>query len=118
MEVKKNYSLKHLNTFGIACVAKLFTDVNTEADIISIITSDNYHSENKFILGGGSNILFTRDLDALCIHNHIQQITILREDDQTVEVKAGGGITWHDLVLFTVNKNWSGIENLSLIPGS
>ena len=70
------------------------------------------------ILGGGSNILFTRPVEALVLRNQLQGIEIVNETPKFVELKAGAGVTWNEFVLFTVERNWGGIENLSLIPGS
>jgi len=118
MRVQSNFPLKKLNTFGLDIQAKLYSEVSTEEDILLLIQSDDLRKENKFILGGGSNILFTKNLDALCIYNAIKGITSLKEDGDYAWVKAGAGEVWHHLVLFCIENNWGGVENLSLIPGS
>ena len=118
MQVSENYSLKKLNTFGIDVSAKFFSDLTSEADIREIILSDKFQKEEKFVLGGGSNILFTKNLHAFCLHNCIKGIEIVRENNDDAFVKAHGGDVWHEMVLFCISKNLGGIENLSLIPGS
>src|SRR5205085_204557 len=70
------------------------------------------------ILGGGSNVLFKNNFDGLIIHNNIQGIEIIHEDEEYVLVKSGAGVVWNDLVQYTISKNYPGLENLSLIPGS
>jgi UDP-N-acetylmuramate dehydrogenase len=118
MTISKNYALKGLNTFGLNVFAKAFSEVKSEEEIANLLQDAGIKSEHKFILGGGSNILFTKDLDAVCIHNRIKGISVIKEDADNIWIKSGGGEVWHDLVMFCVEKNYGGIENLSLIPGS
>ncbi|MEO8086477.1 MAG: UDP-N-acetylmuramate dehydrogenase [Bacteroidota bacterium] len=118
MNITSNYPLNRLNTFGLDITAKAFCEVNSEEDLAELTGSGDWKNGSKFVLGGGSNILFTQDLNALCIHNLIQGISIVRSDDDSVWVKCGGGELWHNLVLFCVENNYGGVENLSLIPGS
>jgi UDP-N-acetylmuramate dehydrogenase len=75
-------------------------------------------TDAKFILGGGSNVLFTRNVDALVIHPVIKGIEKIKEDEEHVWLKVGGGEVWHDFVMYCVENNYGGIENLSLIPGT
>jgi UDP-N-acetylmuramate dehydrogenase len=72
----------------------------------------------RFILGGGSNILFTKDFDGHVLKNDIRGIAKINEDDEYVYVRVGAGENWHQFVLFCIKNNWQGIENLSLIPGN
>lgn len=118
MTISKNHSLKGLNTFGLNVVAKAFSEVKSEEEIAELLHDPGSKNESKFILGGGSNILFTKDLDAHCIHNKIKGIQEIKDDADHVWIKSGGGEVWHDLVMYCVEKNYGGIENLSLIPGS
>ncbi|CAN5488504.1 UDP-N-acetylmuramate dehydrogenase [soil metagenome] len=118
MNITSNYPLNRLNTFGLDIIAKAFCAVNSEEDLAELTWSGDWKNGNKFVLGGGSNILFTQDLNALCIHNLIQGISIVKSDEDSVWVKCGGGELWHNLVLFCVENNYGGVENLSLIPGS
>ena len=78
----------------------------------------NYRPNTKnLILGGGSNILFTRDYDGMVLKNEIGGIEKTREDENFIYVKCGAGENWHQFVLHCIENNWAGIENLSLIPG-
>ncbi len=118
MKIEKNISLKSYNTFGIDVKAKFFSEIYDETELKEVFSSDEYKSLPKLILGGGSNILLTKDFDGLVLKISISGIEIIGEDNETVLIKAGAGETWHKLVLFCVEKNYGGIENLSLIPGT
>lgn len=114
--IQQNISLKEFNTFGIDVKAKAFARFSS-IEQLNLILREN---ENLplFILGGGSNILFTKDVEALVLKNEISGIELIEETSETVLVKAGAGVVWHDFVLYTIDKGWSGIENMSLIPGN
>jgi UDP-N-acetylmuramate dehydrogenase len=117
MNIKENFSLKSYNTFGVDVKAKLFAEVFTKEELQEIIDSDDYKSTGKFILGGGSNVLFTKDILGLVIKISIPGIKIIDEDSESIIVEAGAGAIWHKLVMFAVENSFGGIENLSLIPG-
>ena len=117
MQVYQNYSLKEYNTFGIAAIAKYFASFSSAEELEELL--DTYKNiPSKMVLGGGSNILFTRDYNGLVLQNVIPGIKVLDEDTQYIYVSAGAGIRWHDLVLFCIKNNYAGMENLSLIPGN
>jgi len=116
MQVQQNYSLKEYNTFGIDALAKYFSAFQTAEQLKEII--ENKKAESKMILGGGSNILFTKNYDGLVLKNEIDGINIVDEDDQFVFITAGAGVKWHSFVMYCVNQNLGGVENLSLIPGN
>lgn len=118
MTIERNVSLKPLNTFGVAAIAKYFTRIKEIADLQTLLENPIYQQNSKFILGGGSNILFTKDFDGLILFNSLKGIEKVRETEDTVWVKASSGENWHQFVLYCVEQGWSGIENLSLIPGS
>jgi UDP-N-acetylmuramate dehydrogenase len=118
MKIQQNYSLKALNTFGIEAKAANFTEVCSVDELKEVLLKAQYKSIPKFILGGGSNILFTKNFEGLVIKNSIKGIKLIDEDKDFYYVKAGGGEEWHDLVMHCVNHNYAGLENLSLIPGS
>jgi len=118
MKILKEVSLKSYNTFRIDAKAKYFAEVKNEDELIEILTSGEYKNIPKLILGGGSNILLTKDFDGLVLKISLPGIEIIDEDDETIKIKAGAGVIWHDLVLFCVERNYGGIENLSLIPGT
>lgn len=118
MNILENISLKPLNTFGIAKNAKFFTAVDSEMQLTQALIWAKNHHQNVLILGGGSNILLTKDFDGLVIKIEIKGIIVIREDENYICVKVGAGEGWHDLVEYAIDKNWAGIENLSMIPGT
>ncbi|OGU72150.1 MAG: UDP-N-acetylenolpyruvoylglucosamine reductase [Ignavibacteria bacterium RBG_16_34_14] len=118
MNVRKNISLKPFNTFGIDVKAKFFSEVRSELQLKKILSSHEFNSVPKLIIGGGSNILLTKDFDGLVLKVSIPDIEIISEDDKIVVIKAGAGVIWHDLILYCLERNFGGIENLSLIPGT
>lgn len=117
MEFLKNHSLRPYNTFGIDVQSNEFVNVQSLEDVQSLI-KEEYFQNQPLILGGGSNILFTKDYEGVVIKNDIKGIDIITEDDQTVTIAVKGGEVWHELVLHTVDQGWGGIENMSLIPGT
>lgn len=117
MNLVNNISLKPYNTFGIDVQAKFFTEINSADDFREVISNKSTTNEKKLILGGGSNILFTKNFDGLVIRNNIPGIEVVSETETEVIVKAGAGESWHQFVLYCIGKNYAGIENLSFIPG-
>jgi UDP-N-acetylmuramate dehydrogenase len=118
MEILKNYNLSKLNTFGINALAKFFVEVKSEKDIKELFVLPEFKNNKKMFLGGGSNVLFTKDFDGMVVLNKLKGIEITKEDSENVYVRSVGGELWHDLVIFAVNSGYWGIENLSLIPGT
>lgn len=116
MQVQHNISLKTYNTFNIDVIAKQFVSVTNIDDLKAVLSLHKY--TNKLILGGGSNMLLTKDFDGLVIHVNIKGIEIVSKNDDFVYVSASAGENWHEFVLWCINHNYGGIENLSLIPGN
>lgn len=116
MTINYNFSLKKYNTFGIEAKAKEFVAVHTVAELKTILRENL--SKTKFILGGGSNMLLTQDIDALVIHIDLKGKKIVNEDDDFVWVESMAGENWHEFVLWTIDQNFGGLENMSLIPGN
>lgn len=114
MPVIENYSLQAVNTFGVNQSARFFANVENEEELKDLLV----RFQNPYILGGGSNILLTQDLDRLVIRNGIQGKTILDENEEHVWIEASSGENWHGFVQWAVSHDWGGIENLSLIPGT
>ncbi|RLD29820.1 MAG: UDP-N-acetylenolpyruvoylglucosamine reductase [Bacteroidetes bacterium] len=114
--VLENISLKPFNTFGIEVNAKYFVSVNSVEGLKSVLKLKEY--PEKFILGGGSNMLLTKDIEALVIHLDLKNIEIVSKTENTVNVKIAAGENWHDFVLWSLKHDFGGIENLSLIPGN
>lgn len=116
MHIEHNISLKPYNTFGIDVKAKQFMSVTSVADLKSIYLEQS--NVSKFILGGGSNMLLTKDIEALVLHINLKGKHILSQTEDYVFVKASAGENWHEFVLWTLANNFGGLENLSLIPGN
>ncbi|MFV9551996.1 UDP-N-acetylmuramate dehydrogenase [Algibacter sp. PT7-4] len=116
MQIQNNISLKPYNTFGINVIAKHFVSVNNIENLKHILSLNEY--PNKLILGGGSNMLLTKNFNGLVIHINLKGISVVNEDDNTVIVKANAGENWHNFVLWCIKNNFGGLENLSLIPGN
>ncbi len=108
-------SLKPYNSFGIEAYANSFAEVTTEIELMKVLDQT---TGDVFVLGGGSNILLVGDIQIPTIKVGIKGIKIVEENSDSVLVKAMAGENWHEFVLFCINNNWGGIENLSLIPGS
>ena len=116
MEIQNNISLKKYNTFGIEAKAKQFAAVHS-TDELKVILEEN-KAQKKFILGGGSNMLLTKDIDALVIHIDLKGKKIIEENEDFVWVESQAGENWHEFVLWTIDQNFGGLENMSLIPGN
>lgn len=117
MQVQENYQLKKYNTFGIDVVAKYFSAF-TSAEELELLLDDSKNTRHVMILGGGSNILFTKNFEGLLLKNDIRGIAVVNEDEDHVYVRAGGGVNWHSFVVYCIDHNYGGVENLSLIPGN
>ncbi len=118
MKIEQNISLKPFNTFGIEARAENFTTASTPDDILDLLDYHLLSPANLFVLGGGSNILLTKNVTGAVLKNDIQGIAVIGDDADHVYVKAGAGISWHQFVLYCLEKNYAGVENLALIPGS
>ncbi len=116
MHIQHNFSLKKYNTFGIEAKAKQFVAVLSEVELKKVL--ENYQNDKKFILGGGSNMLLTKDIDALVIHIDLKGKRIVKENSDFVWVESQAGENWHEFVLWTIDQNFGGLENMSLIPGN
>lgn len=118
MEILQNYNLIKLNTFGISVNAKFFAEIHSEADLKELFNLPVFKENKKMFLGGGSNVLFTKDFDGLVIKVSILGKKIIKENDETVLIEIGAGENWHEVVTYVVDKNWGGLENLAYIPGT
>ena len=115
MALEHNYPLQTLNTFGLLAQAEYFAHFQSIEELQGLLAKAE---RPIMILGGGSNILLTQDVRGSVLKNEIGGINIIEEDKQSALVKVGGGVVWHDFVMWSINKQLGGIENLSLIPGS
>ncbi len=116
MHIQEDISLKPYNSFGIDAKARYFATFNDYDSLQELVETNP--ATSLLVLGGGSNILFTQNFEGLILKNEIRGITELHEDNEHVYVKAGAGENWHQFVLYCIQRNWAGIENLSLIPGN
>jgi UDP-N-acetylmuramate dehydrogenase len=116
MTIIPNFSLKKHNTFGIEAKAKQFVVVHSVPDLKAVLQENP--TEKKFILGGGSNMLLTQDIDALVIHVDLKGKKIIQQDADFVWVESQAGENWHEFVLWTIHQDFGGLENMSLIPGN
>jgi len=116
MNLLSNVSLKNYNTFGIDVKAKQFVSTKNTPELLAVLHENK--NTKKFILGGGSNILLTKNVDALVIHVDFKGIKIIDQNNDFVWVECQAGENWHEFVLWTINNNFGGLENLSLIPGN
>jgi UDP-N-acetylmuramate dehydrogenase len=116
VHIQNDISLKPFNTFGIDVKAKHFISVKSVEGLKRIFSSEEF--PQKFILGGGSNMLLTKDIDALVIHLNLKGKTVLEQTENEILVKCEAGENWHEFVLWTLEKDFGGLENLSLIPGN
>ncbi|MCC6287863.1 MAG: UDP-N-acetylmuramate dehydrogenase [Chitinophagaceae bacterium] len=116
MQIQENISLRQYNTFGIEAYAQFFSGFSSLDGLLNIIENKKYHP--SLILGGGSNILLTKNIEGLVLKNEIKGIEKIGEDENFIYVKAGAGENWHRFVQYCIARNWAGLENLSLIPGN
>ncbi len=116
--VSENISLKPHNSFNIDEPARYFVEVNSINELQKVLSDSRFKDIPFFVLGGGSNILFTKPFEGIVIKNAIMGIDVVKEDATNYYVKAGAGEMWHDVVMYCVNNNYGGLENLSLIPGN
>ena len=117
MQFLRNCDLKEFNTFHLSALAKWFSVFRSEDELMEILSSREFKSENPFVLGGGSNILLMGDLNAFVLKNEILGKEVIRETEEHYFVRVGAGELWHDFVAWCIGYNMAGLENLSLIPG-
>lgn len=118
MNIQENISLKPYNTFGIDKKARFFVEASSENEIKKALIKAKELGLPLVVLGGGSNILLTKDLDSLILKIDIKGIQVRDQNAENIIVEVGAGENWHEFVLHCLHQNWSGVENLSLIPGT
>jgi UDP-N-acetylmuramate dehydrogenase len=116
--VVENVSLKPYNTFGIDVSARYFVEINHLQEYVQLLKEQNYSHVPHLFLGGGSNLLLTKNVEALVVKISFVGIEVLDESADFVWVRAGSGVNWHEFVQYSVDHHWAGLENLSLIPGT
>lgn len=118
MEISENVDLFPFNTFHIHAIARYFVTIRNLQDARKVFTSELFQSNRHLILGGGSNVLLTRDFDGVVVKNELTGISVVDETDETIRLKVNSGENWHRFVLYCVDHGYGGVENLSLIPGT
>ncbi len=118
MLIERNISLKPYNTFGVDVSADYMTHIATTTDLAKVYSSGKFRLMKKMVLGGGSNVLFTKPFKGMVLKIGIRGIEIMNDGEKTVLVKVGAGENWHQFVLWAIENGLGGIENLSLIPGT
>ena len=108
MNIQENISLKNHNTFGIDVKARFFVEITGLVQLQKVLELKAY--PKKFIISGGSNMLLTKDIDALVMHIGLKGITVVEEDENSVEVKVMAGENWHELVLWSLERGYGGLE--------
>ena len=116
MKLLQNISLKNYNTFGIDVSAKYFAAFSTIDELTALL--DQATGKQVLILGGGSNILFTKNVESFILKNELKGIQLIKEDAHYYYIKAAAGENWHEFVMHCIHHNYAGLENLSLIPGN
>lgn len=117
MEIFKNYSLKRYNSFGIDAKAKYFININTAEQLPKLIQMNEFIDEKRFFLGGGSNVLFSKDFDGLVINLEIKGVNLVEINSEYAIIKASAGENWSDFAETCARNKYFGIENLVSIPG-
>ncbi len=117
IEIKKDYPLKSRNTFGLDVNSRFFVDASKPDKISFSLNYASYYNLPILILGGGSNIVFTKDFEGLIIHPTISGIEVIEDAFETITIRVGAGVRWDSLVEWSVSKGLGGLENLSWIPG-
>jgi UDP-N-acetylmuramate dehydrogenase len=118
MRIEHGVSLQPYNSFGLPAMAATLVHLEEEADVRRVVDHPELGRAPKFILGGGSNIVLTRDVSAVVLRVEIKGLRVLSERDDAVIVEAGAGESWHDMVAWTIGQGLGGLENLALIPGT
>ncbi len=114
--IQTNFDLKPYNTFGISVKADRFATFSSVKELETVLSGQK--NDPLLILGGGSNLLLTKDFHGLVLKNEISGIQVISESEDEAIVESGAGETWHEFVMKCIELNLSGLENLSLIPGS
>jgi len=118
LQVQQRASLREHNSFGLPAVAATLIRITSDADVRRVLDHPEHGRARKFVLGGGSNIVLTKDLDAVVLKVEVRGRRLVEETAHHWIVEAGAGETWHDTVAWTLQQGWPGLENLALIPGS
>lgn len=117
MQIKKNFSLKAYNTFAVDVQADFFVEIKDEQEIFDLISMDVFSTQARLILGGGANILFTKNYKWLVVKISLLGKKVIKEKWNKIYIKVGAGENWHDFVMWTLEQWYVGAENMVFIPG-
>ncbi|MEN6617904.1 MAG: UDP-N-acetylmuramate dehydrogenase [Rikenellaceae bacterium] len=117
MKIIRNQNLRNLNTLGLNVSAKYYASPTSKEELTDLLLDSEFVDIPKMVIGSGSNILFSRDYDGLLIHPAMTEILVTGENEKSLCLRVGAGIVWDDLVAYTIERGWGGLENLSGIPG-
>jgi len=123
MKYRSNFSLQELTTFKTPGIAEHYYSFDTEEELMSIVQKNDFERISNYykdvlVLGKGSNILLLGDVKGVVLKNEMVGINIIEESKDEIFIEVGAGMIWHQLVLYALEKDWAGIENLALIPGT
>ncbi len=118
MQILEGVSLKTYNTFGIDVKAAFFSEVSSEEALLELLAWQKEQDIPLLVLGGGSNVLLSKDFAGLVLKMAIKDSKVISEDDDSVLFSVGAGVNWHQFVMYCVAQGYGGVENLSLIPGT
>ena len=118
MHIESGVSLKPFNTFGLPAIARHLVRIRSDADVRAVVDHPEWGRGPKFVLGGGSNVILTRDMPEVVLKVEVPGLKLLRDEARASIVEAGAGVPWHELVAWTLAQGLGGLENLALIPGS
>jgi UDP-N-acetylmuramate dehydrogenase len=118
MQIESGVSLKPYNSFGLPAVAHTLVRIASDADVRRVVDHPQFGRAPKFVLGGGSNIVLTRDMPQVVLKVEVKGRALVRETDTAWIVEAGAGENWHEFVAWTLSQGWPGLENMALIPGT
>jgi UDP-N-acetylmuramate dehydrogenase len=118
LQVQHRASLRDHNTFGLPAVARTLVRIGSDADVRRVVDHPEWGRAKQFVLGGGSNLVLTKDLDAVVLKVEVRGRRLVAETADAWIVEAGAGENWHETVAWTLAQGWPGLENLSLIPGT
>ena len=118
MQIESGVSLKPFNTFHLPAVARTLVRIECSADVTRVVDHPKLGPAPKFVLGGGSNIILTRDMPQVVLKIEVPGMRLVEERADAWVVEAGAGVGWHEFVAYTLANGWPGLENLALIPGT
>ncbi len=118
LQVQHRASLRDHNSFGLPALARTLVRITSDADVRRVVDDPEWGRAPKFVLGGGSNLVLTKDLDAVVLKVEVRGLRLVAQQPDAWIVEAGAGERWHDTVAWTLAQGWPGLENLALIPGS